>query len=580
MAERDERGSAEGERGGSEPVARSRTDALAETAIGESPKPEPNSSPGDAGVSSGSGGPSAAAWSEARETAEGAGVAGLGGGAARSGSGDRDAQPGSEPVSDGAPEDEGPDPYLGRVLSGIYKVQDRIGEGGMGTVYLALHVHLNKPFAIKVLSPKVAADGNALARFRQEAIAASSIDHENIIDIVNFDATSDGDVFIVMELLKGQSLAGLLAGGRLSLGQALRITYQLCSALGAAHAEGIVHRDLKPENVFVVPKAGEDVAKVLDFGISKVKSAEAEEVRMTRTGQLVGTPLYMSPEQARGDSEIDRRADIYALGCILYEMLTGTAPFSGNNYFQLLWKHGNERPEAPTARAPEASIPKPVEAVVLRTLEKDPDKRFDSMAELQQALMAAAPDVSLPLRYLSTTPRQSLAGASEARRPIRRRWTAGAAVALLLSGVGIGAFALRDAGRVRPAPVETAGTSRDETPAAAAGDSPDEAQPEPEAEALPEGVDVPPAVAVRFDSRPSGAEVLVDGEPLGETPLEAQLPRTTDPLEVRFSRRGYADEVITVVPEEGMEVVERLKPRTRRRRQRPSSGSLPIKKEL
>ncbi|MFW6086891.1 MAG: serine/threonine-protein kinase, partial [Myxococcota bacterium] len=290
----------------------------------------------------------------------------------------------------------GPDPRIGRVLGGLYRIDARIGEGGMGTVYRATHVHLGRPFAIKVLSSEVRSHSEAAERLRQEAVTASNLAHDHIVDVVSFDHTDDGDVFIVMELLEGHDVHQLLAEGALPFARAVPIAQQIARALGAAHAGGIVHRDLKPENLFVCDKNGFDFVKVLDFGISKLKSTEAEHVRVTRTGQLMGTPLYMSPEQAKGEPDVDLRADVYALGCVLYEMITGHPPFEGRNYFQLLWKHGNAVPEPPSTRVPAAGIPPALEAVVMRALEKDPDRRFASMAALDAALAAAAPDHALP----------------------------------------------------------------------------------------------------------------------------------------------------------------------------------------
>src|SRR5690606_37328029 len=199
-------------------------------------------------------------------------------------------------------------------------------------------------FAVKVLNDVVADKRNAVERLRQEAMAAAHIEHENIVGVTNFGRTEEGRFFIVMELLKGESLADCIGRGPIELHRAVPITFQICRALHAAHEHGVVHRDLKPENVFLTEKGGRTLVKVLDFGISKMKTAEAEQVRMTRTGQLVGTPLYMSPEQARGETDIDRRVDVYAMGVILYEMITGAPPFEGRNYFELLWKHGNEPP--------------------------------------------------------------------------------------------------------------------------------------------------------------------------------------------------------------------------------------------
>tara|TARA_B100001750_G_scaffold224433_1_gene215493 strand:+ start:3778 stop:5373 length:1596 start_codon:yes stop_codon:yes gene_type:complete len=493
--------------------------------------------------------------------------------------------------------DEGPDPMIGRVLSGLYKVDSRIGEGGMGTVYMAFHVHLERPFAVKVLSERVAANKQAVDRLLQEAKAASSIDHDNIVDVVSFDATEDGKVFLVMEMLEGTSLADIVERGPMRLERALPIAFQVCEALHAAHERSIVHRDLKPDNVFIVRKADADFVKVLDFGISKVKTAEAEQVRMTRTGQLVGTPLYMSPEQAKGETDVDRRADIYALGVMLFEMLAGTPPFEGSNYFQLLWKHGNEAPPALTDRRPD--LPPAVAAVVMRALAKSPADRFQTMAEMEAALMAAAPEigthpsrlVSLPPRTLpatptatptsTPTPTPTPAVAAPSPRPA---WVWGLAGALL-AVAGVGAFAASGAFGSDPAPVtepvtESATPPRvpeesTEAEAQSTETQPTEpTQPEPTpTEELPSGEAPPTRVQVAIESVPPGASVAgPDGEVLGTTPLRADLP-TDDAVTLRFSRRGYLPHEEQVRPVEGGSVSVRLRPRPRRGSSDPSSSS-------
>lgn len=291
------------------------------------------------------------------------------------------------------------DPWIGRTLSGLYVVEKKLGEGGMGAVYVARHVHLGKQYAVKVLTAAVAMRREAVDRLRQEAIASSSIEHDNIVDVISFDRYEDGSVFIVMELLRGESLADRLARGGLEVRDAVSIALDVASALDAAHELGIVHRDLKPDNVFLAQRGETRRVKVLDFGISKVKVAESEQVRVTRTGQLVGTPLYMSPEQARGEVDVDRRVDVYALGVMLFEMLTGAPPFDGRNYFELLWKHGNET--APSMRARRPELDAALDDVVLKALAKPRDERHATMAEMTAALIAAMGD----------DPRTSLHGA-------------------------------------------------------------------------------------------------------------------------------------------------------------------------
>jgi len=454
-------------------------------------------------------------------------------------------------------EPEEVDPMIGRMLGGLYRVESRIGEGGMGAVYMAVHIHLNKGFAVKVLSEKVAANKTAVSRMLQEAQAACSIEHDNIVDVINFDETDDGRVYLVMELLKGTSLATLVDAGPMKLERALPIAYQICEALQAAHESGIVHRDLKPENVFIVRKSDADFVKVLDFGISKVKTAEAEEVRMTKTGQLVGTPLYMSPEQAKGETDIDHRSDIYSLGVMLYEMLVGEPPFEGGNYFQLLWKHGNEPPTPPREKRPE--IPEGVEAAILKCLEKERDARFQSMAELESALAAAAPGIGMhPTRLVSMPPRRfSIPQDPEPELPPARSGRGLAALAvvgILVGAVGIGVA-----------------LNRDDPPPAAETPPPEPAETEPEPttevappvmEALPMGAEVPPEprASVPFDSSPAGAEVLVGGEVVCVTPCEHTFDEGAE-LDVEM-RLGGRRARFRVDVERDMETVHRnLRPR-------------------
>ena len=483
------------------------------------------------------------------------------------------------PQSERTEEELAADPMLGKVLSGLYKVERLLGEGGMGAVYVALHIHLNKQFAVKVLSDRIAKNKDAIERLRQEAVLASSIEHDNIVEVVNFDATSDGSVFIVMELLKGQSLGDLVNEGPLALERALPIVVQIARALHAAHGKGIVHRDLKPENIFITDRRGMDFAKVLDFGISKIKSAEAEEVRMTKTGQLVGTPLYMSPEQAKGEADVDRRADIYALGAIMYEILTGVPPFEGGNYFQLLWKHGNEAPLPPRERNPGASIPEAVEAVILKALAKGRDERFQSMLELEEALVLAAPWLDVPHGHHTPTFPSLPPGRGSmpdtlprSRAPLLAVGT----VAVLALGAAL-FFGLRQpAQRATDAATQVtvdAGVAGHATPQRAAGvvvAGPPTTRETDAGPAVPSGAALPATVAMTVRSTPAGAAVFLDDTQIGVTPFTAQLPAEA-PLRLRFSLQGHAPARLLVTPEEGGAVEARL------RRRDQGSSSLPIK---
>ena len=299
---------------------------------------------------------------------------------------------------------------VGQVVDGRYKVVERLGAGGMGTVYRAEHTEIRKPFALKVLLPELVDTEDMFKRFRQEAKAASSIGHPNIVEVSDFGTLPDGSPFFVMEYLAGQDLASMLKSrGPLPWQQAFELTIQICSALHAAHDAGILHRDVKPDNFFVVQREGVPVVKVLDFGIAKLLGDDGSVV--TRTGLFVGTPEYMSPEQAEG-LELDRRVDVYGVGVMLYQLVTGRVPFKGRDEFEVLNKHVKEVPEPPSKKRPDASIPPEAEKVILRALLKDREERQQSVEELARELQGAL--------NLATQPRSTGAPGSatpEAKKP-------------------------------------------------------------------------------------------------------------------------------------------------------------------
>ncbi len=283
----------------------------------------------------------------------------------------------SAPHTPAAPHGRAQDRMLGRVLGDRYRVLSRLGEGGMGTVYLCEHAVLQRRFAVKVLRPELVSDAELVDRFRNEAIAASRIGQENVVDVLDFGAEEDGALYYVMEALEGRSLGAVIRDeGSLPVGRVLEILDQVCRALGAAHARGVVHRDVKPDNVFLVRRdAGAERVKVLDFGISHVPAARGAE-RITRAGALIGTPEYMAPEQATGGA-VDARSDVYAAGVLAYEMLTGTLPIEEGSPIATLVAHQTRTPEPPSRRVP--AIPAAVDALVLRALAKRPEDRFASM---------------------------------------------------------------------------------------------------------------------------------------------------------------------------------------------------------
>jgi serine/threonine-protein kinase len=278
----------------------------------------------------------------------------------------------------------GDDPLLGQVLGDTYEVTRLIGEGGMGRVYEARHVRLGRRFALKVLHRMFAGDKDALARFRREAMAAAAIASPHVAQVVDVNATRDGQPYLVSELLEGEDLAVLLKReGALSVGRAVHVARQVARGLSAAHQAGVIHRDLKPENVMLVRGPdGRDLAKVLDFGIAKT----ANDGHLTRTGAVLGTPAYMAPEQARGGSTIDHRCDVYALGAMLYRALTGRPAFTGEDAGRTLTSVIHDEPERP--KTLRKDLPDALELLVQRAMAKDPTGRFSSMAELDAALEA------------------------------------------------------------------------------------------------------------------------------------------------------------------------------------------------
>jgi tRNA A-37 threonylcarbamoyl transferase component Bud32 len=274
-------------------------------------------------------------------------------------------------------------------------VQKVIGDGGMGSVFLAEHVTLRKKVALKVLHPELCRDQTHVDRFLQEARAASMIDHDNIVNIVDFGTVPGGSVVFAMEYLEGRDLSGALrADGRMPWPRVQNFMLQIVRALNAAHAKGIVHRDLKPANCFVVTKSdGREFIKLLDFGIAKVTDSENDK-GLTRTGAVFGTAKYMAPEQACGETA-DGRTDIYATAVLMYELLTGVVPFDGDNFMRVLSRHLTEPLTLPSTMAPDAGIPPMVESIVVKALSKKREDRYQSMGEFEAALLALGPDGTL-----------------------------------------------------------------------------------------------------------------------------------------------------------------------------------------
>jgi serine/threonine-protein kinase len=343
-------------------------------------------------------------------------------------------------------------------MFGVYRIKHKLGEGGMGTVYMAEHSLLGRRAAIKVLHPAFSQRQDIVERFFNEARAASSIADVGIVQIYDF-GYQDGVAYIVMEFLDGESLeARLRRLGCLALADVLRLGRQLALSLQAAHASGVIHRDLKPDNVLVVADAsvaGGERTKILDFGIAKLIDTAPDRQR-TQTGMVMGTPIYMSPEQCHGAGSVDHRADIYSLGCMLFHLVAGRPPFQSAGSGELLAMHLRE-PAPPVSRF--ARVPPQVDAILLRCLAKEPEHRFQNMQQLASELDTALRAITIPPggvdpAFLTPVPPApsgvpvsaqptTLSGAAAqtaAARPTRTRWPLVAVVAAVVAAGG--AFAV------------------------------------------------------------------------------------------------------------------------------------------
>jgi tRNA A-37 threonylcarbamoyl transferase component Bud32 len=457
------------------------------------------------------------------------------------------------------------DELVGTTLQKRYTITRKLGQGGMGAVYEATHLALGKKVAVKVLLDKYTNKDRIVARLEQEARLASSIGHDNIVDITDFGETATGRTFVVMEYLEGESLGQLISReGALEESRSIRIARQVASALGAAHEKGIVHRDIKPENVFLRHRHGRDVVKVVDFGISKTLNKPEQDggvsPRLTQTGMVLGTPLYMSPEQARGDEDPDHRIDVYSLGVIMYEMATGEVPFRGGNYLNIVSQVISAEPTTPRELNPEVSID--FEAVILKALEKEPEDRYQTMEALE-ADLSVIDDGELG----STSARIT---ASRRRRKRNRtgwirvlKWAGAAAVILSLVIIAVTLFVGRGKNKEQAA-AQTPVVTPDA--AVEVGPPVDAAPPRPDYE----------MVEVKITSRPSGATILRDGSnEVGKTPLELKLVKKDKKVEFVAEFEGYDYAAFSLNPLETQKAHIKLKKPVRRppkRYDRPKKG--------
>ncbi len=390
------------------------------------------------------------------------------------------------------------DPLLGHVIAGRFRITARIGIGGMGTVYRATQSGLDRDVAVKILKRDSTWDKDTVTRFHREAKAMSLLVHQNTVRVFDFGETDDGLLFLAMELLEGEVLSHKLdRQGTIDVVESIRIAQQILRSLHEAHSKGIIHRDLKPDNIVLTRVEGHDemVVKVLDFGIAKVVQGDRRIDQLeTQAGTVFGTPRYMSPEQAQG-KPLDARSDVYSVGILLYHLLVGRPPFVDDDAVVVMAKHIKERPVSPRRAAPEQPIPTTLDRVIMRTLEKDRERRVQSAADLVRRLDVCVSDVAVELEARSGgKPRRS-------RAPIVPVLIA---ALLVLSATAVGIHL-------------------------AIGSVPDAAPPQAAA---------PPKLDAILQTDPNGAEVWHGDQHLGPTPLD-RLLAPGQRLVVELRKDGY-----------------------------------------
>jgi len=470
--------------------------------------------------------------------------------------------------------------YTGRTLDKRYRVLELLGKGGMGAVYRGEHTLIGRKLAIKILHGKFVGDEEMVSRFYREARAAAAIGHKNIIEVIDVGATDEGDPYIVMEYLEGESLGAMLKRtGPLDLPAACGILEPVLQALTAAHKAEIVHRDLKPDNIFLAARAGDDDSeetevKLIDFGISKV-ARDIQETQLTLTGHVLGTPAYMSPEQAMGASVVDHRVDIYSMGVILYQTLTGKLPFESDNYNALLAKILTGDPTPPEEAYP--GFPTAARDVIYKAMSRDPGDRyqdaremldalkrleeFDSRRERLRTLASSIVQSSLAIGDLGgeATGESSKEGVaaeamariagdstpsewarSSARPPEKRR---GVPLPIVIAAIVLVGGAIAVA-LLMQSP-ESGETAPADQPAAAATD---------EARGAPE----PETVRVEIRGAPDGAKVFYDSARVLMNPFNARKVDAVVPL--RIEAEGFAPFAVTVIPSEDRVVAVKMEP--------------------
>jgi serine/threonine-protein kinase len=440
---------------------------------------------------------------------------------------------------------------------GNYRILKKLGEGGMGAVYLAEHASIGRKAAVKVLLPQYSSHPEIVQRFFNEARSTGLIRHPGLVDIFDFGQLANGCAYLAMEFLDGESLSSRLARERqLAPELVLALGRQVASAVGAAHAQNIIHRDLKPDNIFLTPDADMPSGirvKVLDFGIAKLSGDPASSVR-TATSVVMGTPPYMSPEQCRGAGRVDHRSDIYSLGCILFEMACGRTPFIGEGSGDLMGMHLRDAPPSP--RSLRSDLPDAIDGLILRTLEKNPDQRQQSMALLIQeidairrpasvelaAVRATAPPESATPSPRSITTLAGAAGESQPQASGSKRSLFAVALALPLAAGGYLLWGPKKPPAAVTQPTEAAAAK----PIDPSVTTP--AQPE--------------RIRFRIVSEPPGADVyrVSDGVAVGTTPYESSVEKSNGTLRLVVKRSQYLDEKIELSAARDDELHLKLRP--------------------
>jgi serine/threonine-protein kinase len=467
---------------------------------------------------------------------------------------------------------------VGRTV-GNYMITAKLGEGGMGVVYLAEHPVIGRKVALKAIHPELLRNPEVVSRFVTEAKAVNQIGNDHIVDIHDFGTTPSGEFYFIMEFLQGEALSDHLKhAAPMEASRALAIVAQVADALAASHQHGIIHRDLKPENIFLINKSNsKDFVKVLDFGLAKLTQGEEKVTHKTRTGSVMGTPYYMSPEQCEGKANIDHRADIYSLGVILFEMMTGKVPFGGEGYGEIIVKHITS--PIPSVRACNPLLESAHELLVRRALAKSRDARFQTMEDFSAACLD-------PKGYAATVPSPktptpvALSSLAASSGPPRERADS------VISGQVL--FGKPNAPENTEAPFAYRASTNelsDESleslvkprrrglwiallgAAAMAGSlayyltrpmAADETPPPPPV-ALPV---VAKTVKISFQSVPAGADVLRkdNGEQLGVTPFVLELPVDKTSVDVIYKKDEFKEETRSYVPETAQIIAVTLTP--------------------